>query len=152
MLTQVLTSLVVSKVQYTFGQFSPIHLAKMEEGIALFNEQQYWECHESLEDIWMEDRNDNARNIYWAVIQVAAACIHYRNSNIIGAQGMITKARQKFERCRDLRVLTDLAFKYLSWAELEEIVFKIPQGTESVLADYAELFNFRFKNYQKNVE
>ncbi|MFA5583450.1 MAG: DUF309 domain-containing protein [Bacteriovoracaceae bacterium] len=139
-------------MQYHFGQFSPEHLNKMEEGIALFNEQKYWECHESFEDLWMEDRNDNARNIYWAIIQVAAACIHYRNENIIGAQGMITKARQKFERCHNLNVLTDIAYEYLDWKELEEIVMRIPEGTSSNLEDFSELFSFRFKNYQKIAE
>lgn len=139
-------------MQYTFGQFSPEHLAKMEEGIALFNEQKYWECHEALEDIWMEDRDDNARNVYWAVIQIAAACIHYRNSNLIGAQGMIFKARQKLQRCHELHVLTDLVYKYLDWEELEEIIDRIPQGDKSVLSDFVELFTFRFKNYQKYAE
>src|SRR5690606_11624722 len=124
----------------------------MEEGIALFNEQKYWECHESFEDLWMEDRNDNARNIYWAIIQVAAACIHYRNENIIGAQGMITKARQKFERCHNLNVLTDIAYEYLEWKELEEIVMRNQEGTSSNLEDFSELFSFRFKNYQKIAE
>ncbi|MGE3609024.1 MAG: DUF309 domain-containing protein [Bacteriovoracaceae bacterium] len=117
----------------------------MKEGVELFNQQKYWECHESLEDIWMEDRQDNARNVYWAVIQVAAACIHYRDNNLIGASGMIFKAKEKFRRCRDLNVLTDLAFKYLDWEELEEVVFRIPE--KSQLEDFAELFNFRFKHY-----
>lgn len=136
-------------MNYHFGQFSPEHLNKMEEGIALFNEQKYWECHESFEDLWMEDRNDNARNVYWAIIQVAAACIHYRDSKLIGAQGMIFKARQKFQRCHDLNVLTDIAYTYLDWEELEKIVMSIPDSDKSTLDDFEELFDFRFKHYQK---
>lgn len=135
-------------MEYKFGQFSPEHLAKMEEGIHLFNEQKYWECHESLEDVWMEDKHDAARTVSWAVIQVAAACIHYRDDKIIGAQGMINKAREKFRRCHDLHVLTPLVFQYLDWKELEELVMKIPEK-EAKLEDFAELYNFRFKNYQK---
>jgi predicted metal-dependent hydrolase len=127
--------------------FDREHLEKMHEGVQLFNEQKYWECHEALEDVWMEDRQDPIRNIYWAVIQVAAACIHYRNENLIGCQGMITKAREKFKRCRDMHLLSDLAFKYLDWQELEEIVARIPQGDESKLSDFKELFEFRFKSF-----
>lgn len=134
-------------MSYAFGKFSPHHLQKMKEGIELFNQQKYWECHESLEDLWMEDRNDNARNIYWAIIQVAAACIHYRDENLVGAQGMITKAKDKFKRCRDQDVLTDLAFKFLDWEELEAVVFKIP-NQDSKLSDFEDLFNFRFKHNQ----
>ncbi len=136
-------------MEYKFGQFSPEHLAKMEEGVQLFNEQKYWECHESLEDVWMEDRNDQARNVYWAVIQVAAACIHYRDDKIIGAQGMIKKAQEKFRRCRDLHVLTPLVLQYLDWEELEALVIKIPESGAS-LEQFEDLFNFRFKHYQSH--
>lgn len=134
-------------MEYSYGQFTPDHLLKMREGVDLFNEQKYWECHEALEDVWMEDRQDPARNIYWAVIQVAAACIHFRDSNLIGARGMIYKAKEKFRRCRDQHILTDIAFKFLDWQELEEIVFKIPDSEKSVLEDFATLFDFKFKHY-----
>ena len=134
-------------MEYKYGQFSPEHLAKMEEGVRLFNDQMYWECHESLEDVWMEDRNDQARTVSWAVIQVAAACIHYRDHKIIGAQGMILKAKEKFRRCHDLHILTPLVLKYLDWQELEALVMKIPDK-EAKLEDFEDLYNLRFKNYQ----
>jgi uncharacterized protein len=133
-------------VEYTYGQFGPEHLKKMKEGVELFNDQKYWECHESLEDVWMEDKQDAARNVYWAVIQIAAACIHYRESNLIGARGMITKAKEKFRRCRDQHILTDLAFKYLDWEELERLVFAIPDK-DPELVHFEALFDFRFKHY-----
>lgn len=123
------------------------HLSKMKEGVRLFNEQKYWECHESLEDVWAEDNHDPARYVYWAVIQVAAACIHYRDSNLIGAQGMMTKAKDKFRKCHELHILNDVAFKYLDWKELEELVKNIPDGTQSKLSDFEKVFNFRFKHY-----
>ena len=131
---------------YSYGQFTPDHLLKMKEGVELFNEQKYWECHESLEHVWLEDRQDAARNVYWAVIQVAASCIHYRNQNIIGAEGMINKAREKFKRCREMNILTDLVFKHLDWEELENLVDAIPDKN-SELQDYVKIFNFRFKHY-----
>lgn len=133
-------------MEYAYGQFTPDHLLKMEEGVKLFNEQMYWECHESLEDLWMEDKGDQGRDVYWAVIQVAAACIHYRDGNLIGAKGMVSKAKEKFRRCRDRQVLTDLALKYLDWEELETLVLSIP-GDGPVLEDFDDLYNFRFKNY-----
>lgn len=113
---------------------------KMEEGVSLFNQQMYWECHESLEDVWMDDKGDNARNVYWAVIQIAAACIHYRDGNQVGYEGMNKKAKEKFQRCRSLNVLTSLAFDFLDWDELEAL---------SMADDYEGLWNFRFKNYKR---
>lgn len=130
-----------------FGQFSTEHLVKMEEGIAHFNQQKYWECHEDFEHLWLDDTTDPARNVYWAIIQVAAACIHFRDSNLIGCQGMIRKAKEKFQRCRDQHILTELAFKNLDWEELEKIVMKIPPADQSKLENFAELFEFRFKHY-----
>jgi len=118
----------------------------MEESVNLFNEQMYWECHESLEDLWMDDKGDQGRDVYWAVIQVAAACIHYRDGNLIGAKGMTSKAKEKFRRCRDRQVLTDLVLKYLDWGELEQLVMMI-RDTDPVLEDFDDLYNFRFKNY-----
>ncbi len=130
-------------MSYVFGQFTEEHLKKMEEGIHLFNDQKYWECHESLEEIWLEDRTDNARYIYWAVIQVAAVCIHYRDGKLIGAQGMIAKAKEKFKKARELHVLTPVVEK-LNWYELEEMVMKVPDTSQSKLTDFSDLFDFRF--------
>jgi predicted metal-dependent hydrolase len=124
--------------------FSSEHLEKMKEGVQLFNEQKYWECHEALEDVWMEDRQDPVRNVYWAVIQVAAACIHYRDSNLVGARGMISKAKEKFRRCRDQHLLSDLAFTKLNWEKFEKIVMKIPDGDVIQLKDFEEIYQFRF--------
>jgi uncharacterized protein len=133
-------------VEYKFGQFTPEHLLKMKEGVALFNQQMYWECHESLEDAWMEDRNDPARNVYWAVIQVAATCIHYRDNNLIGAKGMIAKAIEKFKRCREQKILTEIVFKSLDWQGLEDLVLAL-RVEDSKIEDFSALYDFRFKNY-----
>jgi hypothetical protein len=119
----------------------------MKEGVQLFNEQKYWECHEALEDVWMEDRQDPTRNVYWAVIQVAAACIHFRDKNLIGARGMIFKAKEKFRRCREMHILSELAFEKLDWAELEELAMTIPDGESAKLEDFSKLYDFRFKHF-----
>jgi uncharacterized protein len=130
----------------SFGKFSEEHLSKMEEAIHLFNEQKYWECHEALEDLWMEDRNDPVRNVYWAIIQVAASCIHYRDGNLVGAQGMLNKAREKFHRCRELNVLTNIVLECLDWEKLERLVFAVKES-DAKLDDFRPIFEFRFINY-----
>jgi predicted metal-dependent hydrolase len=116
----------------------------MQEGIELYNEQKYWECHEVFEDLWREDLHDPIRYIYWAVIQVAAACIHYRDKNLIGAQGMIAKAKEKFKHCRDSHILSELAYDKLQWDKFEELAMKIPDSSTSKLEDFREIFDFRF--------
>lgn len=56
-------------------------------------------------------------------------------------------AREKFKRCRDMHLLSELTFKSLDWQELEDIVARIPTGDESQLGDFKELFEFRFKSF-----
>lgn len=122
----------------------------MSEAIRLFNHQQYWEAHEALEDLWGEDTHDPARNVYWAIIQLAAVCIHVRDKNLVGAASMLNKAREKFERAASPVVKTPLMNQFLSWDELEEIVQKIPANP--ALEDFTKLSTFTFKNYSAQLE
>jgi hypothetical protein len=132
-------------LNYQYGQFTPEHLQKIETGVKLFNEQKYWEAHEVLEDLWAEDTQDHARYIYWAIIQIAACCIHVREGNLLGAQGMIAKAKDKFQKAKTFNVLTPLLEKSLSWSTLEDKVLRIP--TKPSLQDFKDLFDFRFDQY-----
>jgi hypothetical protein len=128
--------------------FQEEHLERMQEGIILFNQQKYWECHEVFEDLWAEDAHDPVRYIYWAIIQVAAACIHYRDKNLIGAQGMVFKAKEKFKKAHDLHILSDLALQKLDWEELEHLAMRVPETQKSSLQDFEDLYSFRFKNFK----
>lgn len=125
------------------SQFSEAHLQIIAEGVRLFNAQKYWECHEDLEHYWLEESGP-IRNIYWAVIQVAAAMIHYRDQNIIGAKGLIVKAKQKFDRCEQFKIESELLENNLSWTELKKMVRLVPEEPE--LEDFKNLFEFRFKD------
>ena len=125
------------------SQFSEAHLQIIAEGVRLFNAQKYWECHEDLEHYWLEESGP-IRNIYWAVIQVAAAMIHYRDQNIIGAKGLIVKAKQKFDRCEQFKIESELLENNLSWTELKKMVRLVPEEPE--LQDFKNLFEFRFKD------
>lgn len=125
------------------GRFDQTHLEVMRMGIALFNAQKYWECHEDLEHHWLEEPGP-IRNIYWAVIQVAAAMIHYREKNLVGARGLIFKAKQKFDRCESFKVESELLNSELSWNTLKSLVRAIPNDPE--LEDFKSLFAFRFKD------
>ena len=123
--------------------FSQEHLDKMHEGIDLFNRQLYWECHEALEHIWLEDRGDPHRYVYWAVIQVAAAMVHYQKNNLIGANTMIKKAQEKFKKCHELGVVSDYLEKQLKWSLLESLSFEIPDNSSKIEV-FKKLFDFRF--------
>lgn len=124
--------------------FAHEHLEKISKGIELFNAEKYWECHEELEDPWIEEPGP-VRNVYWAVIQVAVSLFHYRQGNLTGARGMLAKARQKFDRCEALHVESDLLYEKLSWKKLKELVRAVPR--EPQLSDFDKLFAFRFEEF-----
>ena len=130
---------------FPYGQFGVDHLRLCKEGIELFNKEYYWECHEALEDPWIEDRSDNARYVYWAIIQVAAALVHVRDEKFASAELMLKKAKAKFESCKQLHVLTPLVLEFLQWEELEHIIYQIPPSPSK--EDFNSLRKFKFSKY-----
>jgi hypothetical protein len=52
---------------------------------AEFNTGLFYECHESLEEIWQEERGP-IRDLYKGLIQVAAAFVHVSRGNYVGAE------------------------------------------------------------------
>lgn len=51
----------------------------------LFDERDFYECHEVLEDLWMETR-DEERPYYQGLIQTATAFYHLSNGNLQGSR------------------------------------------------------------------
>lgn len=125
------------------GLFNDQHFEKIKEGVRLFNQQKYWECHEELEHHWLEDRGDNARYVYWAIIQVAASMYHVRNQNKEGAFGLLKKAKAKIEFCENNYVESEILYERINWKELKEMVKRAPIDGE--VSDLSELYGFRFK-------
>ncbi len=130
---------------FFFGQFQNEHLDKIQKGVELFNSQMYWECHEELEDHWMEDVTDNARYVYWVIIQAATACYHYRNQNLEGAKGQIQRAKEKIKKCRELKVETSILIENLDWKNFTSLIESIPEN--STLEDYTNLYKYQFPKY-----
>jgi len=54
------------------------------QGIAEFNQQEFYACHDTLEAIWME-ATESEKRFYQGILQVAVGCYHLGNSNWRGA-------------------------------------------------------------------
>jgi predicted metal-dependent hydrolase len=128
--------------QFLKDEFTHSHLNLMANAIRLYNAKKYWECHENLEHYWLEEPGP-IRNIYWAVIQVAAAMIHYRESNLIGASGLLKKAKEKFQRVEKYNLENELLYEFLSWKILKKKCSDL--SDEPKLDDFADLYEFKFK-------
>tara|TARA_R110002049_G_scaffold209490_5_gene380389 strand:+ start:786 stop:1193 length:408 start_codon:yes stop_codon:yes gene_type:complete len=132
-----------NKNKEIYGQFNQEHLTKMQKGLDYYNRALYWECHEELEDHWLEDNGDNARYVYWAVIQVATALFHWSDDNLNGARGQLRRAKEKLDKIEQLHVETPLLYNSLSWQAFKDIVRSI--SSDPKLEDFKSLSKFKFK-------
>ena len=58
--------------------------SEFQQGIAEFNQQQFYACHDTLEAIWVEAPEADKR-FYQGILQVAVGCYHLSNDNLRGA-------------------------------------------------------------------
>jgi len=61
--------------------YNPLYL----QGIEYFNECDFFEAHETWEELWTEYRGE-ARKFYQGLIQAAVALHHFGNGNVRGAK------------------------------------------------------------------
>lgn len=66
------------------------------EGIALFNDGRFFECHEAWEEVWKRSRGEEKR-FYQGLIQAAVAILHAQRGNRDGARRLYEKARAKLD-------------------------------------------------------
>ena len=71
---------------------------KFQRGVDLFNQREFFKCHEVLEEIWLEETEEE-KPFYQGLIQVAAAFHHYRNGNLTGTLSLLRQGVEKLRRC-----------------------------------------------------
>ncbi|HEV2092616.1 MAG TPA: DUF309 domain-containing protein [Rubrobacter sp.] len=69
----------------------------VRRGIEEFNRGEFFECHEFLEDAWMEEPG-RVRFLYQGILQVGVGFYHQQNGNWRGATGVL---RGGIERLRE---------------------------------------------------
>ncbi|MEW5989692.1 MAG: DUF309 domain-containing protein [Chloroflexota bacterium] len=81
--------------------------AAARKGLVYFNQGEYFEAHEELEQAWKEDAGPG-RDLYRAILQVAVAYLQIQRGNYNGAAKMFLRMRQWFEplpdTCRGVEV------------------------------------------------
>jgi len=61
--------------------------AKYLEGIQLFNDEEFFACHDAWEEIWTETIGES-KNFYQGLIHAAVSLFHFENGNLGGARKM----------------------------------------------------------------
>lgn len=67
-----------------------------EEGITLFNQGEYYKCHDALEEAWKQDQSPT-RDLYRGILQVGIAVYQIERGNYRGAVKMLLRVRQWLE-------------------------------------------------------
>jgi len=70
-----------------------------QQGISHFNQCDFFEAHETWEELWTEYRGP-ARRFYQGLIQAAVALHHFGNGNIRGAKKVYLTSRSYLEDYR----------------------------------------------------
>jgi predicted metal-dependent hydrolase len=68
-----------------------------EKGVREFNAGHYFECHDTLEELWSGIRGPS-RDFFQGLIQVAVGHYHLSGGNAAGAASMFARALKRFER------------------------------------------------------
>jgi hypothetical protein len=66
------------------------------EGIRLFNEEEFFECHDVLEELWSETTGPD-RKFLQGLIQASIALFHFGNENFGGAKKLFLSARKNLD-------------------------------------------------------
>lgn len=79
----------------------------LAEGVRLFQEGQYFLCHETLEEHWAEAPEEE-RNFYQGLIHLAVGFLHYGKGNAKGAKLQFGKAARRLAEYPDSYQQIDL--------------------------------------------
>ena len=81
-------------------RLDPEERQAFEKGVAEFNAGHFFECHDTLEEMWTGLRGPS-RDFFQGLIQVSVAFYHLDNRNLAGAASMLRRALKRFERYPD---------------------------------------------------
>ena len=66
---------------------------KLLEGIEQFNRGDYYDCHETLEAVWMHEQG-KIRDLYKGILQIGVAIYHAKRSNLKGAMRLVSSGME----------------------------------------------------------
>ncbi len=67
-------------------------------GIGCFNRQEFFECHEVLEEVWLAEPPEE-KPFYQGLIQIAAGFHHYQRGNRRSARSLLQRGMSKLAGC-----------------------------------------------------
>lgn len=78
------------------------------QGIEEFNRGEFYECHEYLEEAWMQE-SGRIRYLYQGILQVGVGFYHLKNSNWRGATGLLRNGTVRLKEFEPATLGLDVA-------------------------------------------
>jgi predicted metal-dependent hydrolase len=88
-------------------ELNPEDARAFRQGIREFNSGRFFECHDTLEEIWRGTRGP-ARDFFQGLIQVAVGFYHLGNANTTGSRSQLEKALSKLAPYQEVYLGVDL--------------------------------------------
>jgi predicted metal-dependent hydrolase len=113
---------------------------RLQKGIDEFNQQLFFECHETLEEIWLEEHGEN-RRFYQGVIQIAAGYFKWQQNVPAGALKLWRMGLEKIEPYGPVHLGVDLASLAEAVREhLQELELAQEKGSEWPVLSFPILY------------
>jgi predicted metal-dependent hydrolase len=98
--------------------------AAIQKGVVEFNARAFFECHDTLEDVWAGVRGPS-RGFFQGLIQAAVGFYHLSRENRVGAARLFGRALGRLEPYPEryagfeVEVLREVLRSFLRWLESE---------------------------------
>ena len=104
--------LVAMTVRPSLTDLDPDTREALAKGIAEFNSWRFYDCHETLEDVWREvgskGEEGTLADFYQGIIKIAAGFHHVLRDNHKGAVNLLSDASRLLERYRPVTLGVDV--------------------------------------------
>jgi uncharacterized protein len=80
---------------------APDKLKTLRESIRLFNEQRYWECHETMEQVWRKEAAGPEKDVQQGLILAASCLVHYQKSEDEVCLNMVPRTLEKLNHWKE---------------------------------------------------
>ena len=120
-------------------RLEPEVVRQIRKGVAEFNAGKFFECHDTLEDVWLGMRGP-ARAFLQGLIQISVGFYHLRNGNSRGGESQLERGLKNLEPYPDGYLGMELAGLR---REVEQWLERVRSG-EPLRGTVADLPKYRF--------
>ena len=111
------------------------------QAVEQFNQRQFYDCHDTLEALWLEEV-DPVRRFYQGILQIAVACYHLSRHNWRGAMILLGEGMSRLRDYQPNYGGIDVTTVLL---QSQALLTRIQQTDPEILAGLTQPFQIEFE-------